>query len=58
MFALINPANEPYYRSAVFGYFNDSGKDWKGFYIVLDREKRRLIRQYENDPQKKPYPCF
>ena len=54
MFALINPGNAPYYKSAVFGYFNGDRDNWKGYYIVLDSEKRHLIKQYKYDQKAMP----
>lgn len=58
MYAIINRGNGRYYTSAVYGIYNNTisyYNNYKQFFIVLDEEKKRLIRCKEYNPKKRPY---
>lgn len=52
MNAIIRLGNGAYYTSPVFGYYDDTNKEYsyEAYYIVMDRERTRLVRQPEFDP--------
>lgn len=57
MHAIVRTGNKGYYISAVFGYYRD-GNDknlFNTYYIILDKDKKNLIRQPLYNPKMKPY---
>ena len=55
MYALIRQGSGKYYGSTVFGFYKEGSDpyDFDEYYIVLNEEKNRLIRQFEFEPRKR-----
>lgn len=58
MYGIIREENRNYYITKILGYYDDNEQEkysYGQYFIVLDREKKTLIKIYEFKPESKPY---
>ena len=56
MHAIVRKGNGGYYISVILGCYNDTLDDYaQRYFIVLNEEKDRIVKQRMFNPDKKPY---
>lgn len=57
MYGIIREGNKQYYITRILGYYGDKNRPKDAFgqyYIVLDCEKKTIIKKYVYNPESKP----
>lgn len=55
MYGIIREGNRQYYITRILGFYNDIGDpDFGRYFIVLDRDKKKLQKAYLYNPEVKP----